>query len=562
MALKVEIAGVDQAAAKKIDLDAGITVNLGPVNNRATATFTCIRGYIPDRFDEVTIYKKDGVTPLFGGVIVKRPQSSGQGFDAQLVRTTVEVGDYMTYTQWCYTSLTYSATTTLKQVLLDLVTEKLSAYGIAVDAGQVDGPNLAAFTWENKRVDEALRELAERTGYVIRITAGKKLTAFVLGTDPAPYSMTDAAPHCTNITWGDGDALPANYVELECGQGQQARSEDFAATVPPYGGGLAYYTTSLPASQNINDAWPNTLVVNGAVIGPVSWGDDVAFAWWWDYENHRLTHVEARGGYMPVGGDVITIAYTAQYPFVVSATSGASPRVEYREARPDVFDADQAQEIADGLLEEFDQEPRTLEAETVDDGFEPGQSLTVNLTARSIAGTFYIDDVVVRILTADNWEYTVSAVETSTYQGSYQDQWRALTGGGGTSVAVVSGSGGSSGTVNVSAVYLGGSRDRGVHKNPAAWSPVVDYVSFVATASFSGVVRVELKARNAGIGVKARLYNVTDAASVQESSLVTSQTFQATSFLVAIVSGKTYRLELLADTADQDAYAIGTLESV
>jgi hypothetical protein len=75
------------------------------------------------------------------------------------------------------------------------------------------------------------------------------------------------------------------------------------------------------------------------------------------------------------------------------------------------------------------------------------------------------------------------------------------------------------------------------------------------------MVRVDLWARTAGVGVTARLYNVTDATVTGTSAKITATTATETTFSVALVKGKKYRLEIISDTASESAYGIGQLES-
>ena len=87
----------------------------------------------------------------------------------------------MTFADWCFTSLAYTVPTLLKDVLTDLVDTHLAQYDITLADDQVDGPSLAAFTWTDKRVSDALRELSGLTGYVVHFTPDKTLEMFEPG---------------------------------------------------------------------------------------------------------------------------------------------------------------------------------------------------------------------------------------------------------------------------------------------------------------------------------------------------------------------------------------------
>ncbi len=513
-----------------------------PLNDRATAGFTCKPTLQPDRFQEVIIYAQDGTTPLFGGVILKRV-ASGTAGKLSVMSTAIECGDFATYTDWCYTTVTYSAPVLLKDVLTDLITDHLATYGLALDVAQVDGPTLAAFTWTNKRVSDALRELSERTNYVFRVSAGKKLKMFVPGTDAAPYAITDAAPHCIDLSWADTSEPPANTVILQCGPtGTLERTQTWIAN----GSDTSWVTDIRSASDSI----PGYVTVGG-VFKTVGTGGS--------YEWDPLTSTLSLGtDSTPVATTTIVLVYTAVYPFTVSATSGASPVIEYLAAREDILDVAPAQEAADGLLDALNQEPLELTAVSWDHGWAPGQALTVNITPRAVNSSFTITSVGLSFSHDRHWVYSFTAIENATYQGNYLDEWRELTGGGSGAADVISAGGGSSGSATVlsSPFYLGGSRNIGSQETELGWSPIINYTTFIAPASFTGRVRVDLFALHAGIGVKARLRNVTDSTDV-ESSLVTSQTPTAVTIISPILAGKAYRLERRPDTINETVFAAG-----
>jgi len=92
-----------------------------------------------------------------------------------------------------------------------------------------------------------------------------------------------------------------------------------------------------------------------------------------------------------------------------------------------------------------------------------------------------------------------------------------------------------------------------------AWVPIANYVpAEINSASYpSATARVvcDLWAGTSGVGVQARLYNVTDAVSVGTSATVTSTEATDATFSVALTSGvKSYRVEVTADTEGVDIF--------
>lgn len=109
-------------------------------------------------------------------------------------------------------------------------------------------------------------------------------------------------------------------------------------------------------------------------------------------------------------------------------------------------------------------------------------------------------------------------------------------------------------------VYLGGSRSISVAPSPAAYTPVPDYLDFVAPWTMTGTVRADIWTRNAGVTVTAQLYNVTDATVTGTSSGVTQVTATEVTFAVSLVAGKRYRLRILASAAGEGVFGIGKFE--
>ncbi len=94
-----------------------------------------------------------------------------------------------------------------------------------------------------------------------------------------------------------------------------------------------------------------------------------------------------------------------------------------------------------------------------------------------------------------------------------------------------------------------------------AYTPVPNTHYFYASGSFVGVVRAWIWARNPGVAVRARLYDMTDAVAVGTSSLVTATSRPALpeAFNVTITQDHFYRLDIITDTASEDGYGIGDL---
>lgn len=536
MAWRIEIGGVNKTTSIASGRTTQITRML---NERAKMRFSAAPGYVPARFAEVVAYARDGTTPLFGGVVLTRASADFGSPLATPFFTDIDCGDYLTYFDWAYNTLTYIAPVTLETVLNDIVSQLPGSYGITVDATQVTGPTLAPFSWVRKRASDAVRELSDRTGYVALVSPLKALKMFVPGTDPAPFAMTDSATHCRSFHWRDSDRKPANTVTGIFGPtGPQVTEQLWTAD------GIA--TSWEVDIQTVLGAWNRGLINEGGTDRTLS-GVGGGGYYEWD-ETDGLGTISVGAGATPGAATVLSFVYTAQYPFTVTETSGATPVIEDQYADPSIVVYAQGVEDVQGRLAQLDQQPREIDVMSIDGGWAPGQALSVTVTGR-LTADFIITEDTITLKTNEFWEHQFRATESETYQGSYLEQWREMTGGS-SGISTVSGGGGSTVvTVLSSPVYMGGSTATAV-TNPTTKKLIPNAAVYVASATFTGRLRVSIRARDGGVGVKAI---ISDGTTDTATSVVTSTTFTPITAIVAIVSGQTYRV-YLENTAAGDGY--------
>jgi hypothetical protein len=430
MAFKVTINAVDKTSLLSQATNPQVTMKQ---NERSQATLSFIPGYVPARFQPIVIYDIDGVTPVFGGLVM---QCSTEAIEQGSLQhsTHVQCSDYMVYADWSFWTKTYVAPVTLKTVLQNLITDKLGAYGITLDAAQDNGDTFAPFTigvaGVGVQVSQVLRNLATACNppRVIQMTPGKAISIVAPGSGVAPFNISDANPHCIDLEWEHSTFTPTNKIILICG---------------PTGTGTPQQTWTANGVQTswevdikaVVGGWFGLVTVGGVPYGTVSAPGQGGY-FYWDETVGRGT-LSVGTGSVPPNGTVLEFKYTAQYPFTVTATSGASPVIEQQFSDPDELSVTSAQARVNGLLAQLNQSPRDATILTKDRGWAPNQALTVTLTAREItAATFAISQVSAEFMefytgSGPMWIYTLSASETTVYQGSYLDQMRELLGGGG-----------------------------------------------------------------------------------------------------------------------------------
>lgn len=423
MAWKTTINAVDKTTSILTARPPTITKTL---NGRAMSRFSCEPGYIPDRFQEVVHYAQDGTTPIYGGLVFTR-DVGGMAFGVESLETAVTTTDFSTYMDWAVTSAVYASPVTLKTVLTDLVAA--TGNGLTLDAGQVDGPTLAAFSFApNTFVSDAMRQVLSRcAGFVARVSPTKVLKAFVLGTDAAPQTITDGDLNCQDVRWRDSAEPAANRVILRCG---------------PSSGAFLY--TGFRTQAGAASSWqfdvrgytsPWTILVAGLFVDVTPVGGGGRYEW--DEATYTL-HVGTDG--VPANGTIFEVSYYVYYPFEVEAATGASPVVTHRATAEHIIDVPAALEALAVELDRVDQSPRELTVTSLEHGWEPGQALTMALASR-LTVTSYITQVTIQLNTDTHWVYRFNATESTGYPGSAIDAWRGLLSGGssgGSAISVVS----------------------------------------------------------------------------------------------------------------------------
>jgi len=523
----------------------------------------------------------DDATTIFGGTIRIPIEQGLGGKPIWGIATRIECVDFNAFCDQRYVKEDIAAGQNLIQVLTTLVAY-LAAFGVSLDAGQAAWGTLPAFSWHYKKLSEALNELSTVTGWPWNIDYSKHLRMFEPGTLTPAFPITDALITKTNL---DIQVVPsrtnyANRIILICGSGTGTDSENMTVSQGVSSGGYTRWTplasVEWNCSQNINDVWPNELVVNAVNQGPISWGFDVSFAWWWDYTTHQLVYTESFGQIPYAPTDVITIGpFTIIYPFVYIAEDSGEQTLhgiwEQVVSVPDCLDDETAEVLGAGYLAMRLPVPKVVTYQTLLGGVAPGQTQSIQVSARNINNTFLIMEVRTRLLIGGILIRTVKAIEGTTYQDVYQGSWRDVykqwSGGAGTSGAMVISGGGGGGTgIAKTGYFLGGSAIEPVTSPAPTWVSASDgavqiSLNTVARGSTSARVTVRLKARSAGVSVTARLQNISDGLTVGTSAVVTSTSWTTVTFGATLTPGtKIYELQVLPSAAHEPVYGVGYLE--
>lgn len=553
--IRIMIAGVDVSLeVAAADLELGL-------NRQATGELELGDGYIPDRGADVLIYARDGVTPIFGGLVLAR-NVDGMTASNPANKTKADLVDYsVVFDDADPITIVSTISQDLEDVIASIVAQSLAVYGITYDEAPT-GQTVPPIEWNGISVADAFKRITDATGVVFRVLPLKALDVFVPLDSAAPATITDANVNAFDLRWNDPPGLAKNTVDLTCGPTGNgiatqewtadgiatswevdiqavigdawagARSHGFlgvtgnfadgdtitlgsstytmrtalvgdvagevligadgnaslaniVAAIVNGGGGVYAPSTPVNADADAYIRFPDQLAANALVVGVA--GDAIALATtggagqWYGEGGIPIDHLQlgsdpsgaagwtqgyilengtlartlgapgsgsdyewnvatGRGtvtlaGTAPAPGTLLELKYLAVYPFHVIVSSGTPPRT-FREAHPEIVVYASGIALATQILARESADRRELEVFTDVDGFLPGQALDVDTTYRGgIDALFLVATVRIKLVNADLWEYTITGQQSDEYAGSFVDQWKSLTSGGGSAAA-------------------------------------------------------------------------------------------------------------------------------
>lgn len=382
--------------------------------------------YVPALDDEI-IVTEDG-TRIFGGNITSLTKAGLGGVGLTAIVNRISATDFNGIAQRRYANETLAAGT-LKSMLTTLVANYLDDYGVTLHASQANGATLAAATFEYRRVDEVLNDLAAATGWVWEIDYSKVLRMKAPGADAAPFDVIE----------NDGNAIgdieieyskvqTANRVRVIVGSDSVvAKEETFTAT-----SGQTSFPLTYPLNDGSIDPYRNIIgtitrnVVNFETVG------SSGATWTYDY----ATNAVVRSSGVTLGQSVL-VRYKAKFPITVSAEDAADIAThgltEAIVTRTDLFDADQAQAIADGLLVTRTPSAQRVTYQTDSTGLAVGMSQHITAASRHLDEDCIVTDIRASHVAGQIVRRKVTAEVGTQFTGSWRDTYKAWSGGGSSS---------------------------------------------------------------------------------------------------------------------------------
>jgi hypothetical protein len=416
--------------------------------------------YEPSPHDELLLLENG--TRIFGGrveAVVRSGLNSAGNTDG--LRYNVTAKSFSIYPQRRIVTITLAAAN-LKTQLAQLNTAAFATdFGTGIHASQANGPTMPEIAFTDTRCDEILDVMMKTAtdiaadGYVWNIDENNKLRATSTGELTAPFNIVDGDDNAIRDIVVDEtrNDLYANRLLIQIDSGPATSSESFVAADGVTAGGLITFTADYPASQSINDVYPNVLYIDGVAESVIGFEASQLGPqdWYWNPATSPATLVYpiAGGRPFPTGAEVVTIEYAIRYPItkVVEDAAGIAAYGKWdRRIKPPTAMGDAAlQSYAEGVLASLSPVKQEVRYPTLQTGIRPGMTQTVNSGKRNINETVLVQEVSTVWLTDKQAERQVSAVVSNAFQGTFRgtlDQW--MKGGGGGGAAVTTGvSGGS-----------------------------------------------------------------------------------------------------------------------
>lgn len=370
-----------------------------------------------DTDDPVSILNETGSTTLFNGEVLNVRDSPIMDPNVGTESAIDAVDKGRNFDHRIIPSVTFPSGTTLRDIVDYVVNNFLLAeYGVSRDAGMASGPALDGFTIDYASVTEVFNKLTELTGWPWRLTPSLVIEMAAPGTWTAAFSLTSSNGKIWGglPTWVKSKKQKINRVYVKYGGERQIeKTQSFTATA-----GQTVFTLDYPAvGANLR----GYITVNGAFT-PLG-----AAPWSWDAGTNSIIH--ATGA---TAGTVVSVdAYDAQFPLIAMAENGSAAMtpLEARHIYPEVFDKDEAQQIADALLAKYEAAPRVLTVKTRA-GFEmPGTVFTISVPERAISSSSWmIQTVNIRTDQDQRFTYEYTCVEGTLGVDTWIDSFRSMLG--------------------------------------------------------------------------------------------------------------------------------------
>lgn len=536
MAVSFEINGVDRLAylrdgSGNVDKIGGIEVFDFELWDR---TSPGAGAYRPTRGQSVRIEHDSDL--LFGGEVVNVLESAivnEDGATVTVLRVTA-VGRERAAERILIDRLTITGGDVL-EIADDLCSTYLAPFGITNIGATSGGPTVPTIEVDHQTLAAVFARLQQHSGYVARINGDDEFALV------APGDLTGTAITTSNARTVERLTVETSGVERVTrlffqtgGSGTithtESRVGDGTARVFP----LNVEPTVIPTEVD----------ENGTIYALPS------ATWTYNADLKAIVRASALGNGTPV-----SVSYAVDLPawgraWDTSTTDStgawtASALVDGVVHLGDLTDVVEATAWARAEVARRVSEPQVVRVSTTTPGYYPLQQIGITLTDLGVSGTFLVQQVRVRILTADEVIYDLTCIEGDDMGRTWLDYYRErpASTGGGIVVASTGGGGSVSGTASLQRIPLGGDNYRG--DRPSDWTDIPNAIPIrFGGAAMAGtwtlrVYRRVTSTTSPATNVDVRLYDVTSATTLATIAGTSATTFTVgtTTFAAPLTEG-------------------------
>jgi hypothetical protein len=537
MALTFEINGVDRLAYLRdgtgvVDKVGGVEVFDCELWERTSPGASAYR---PTRGQSVRVEHDSAL--LFGGEVVdvvERAVWGDAGVPTATVLRVTAVGRERVADRILIDRLTITGDDVLV-IADDLCSTYLAPFGITNIGATSGGPTVPTIEVDHQTLSAVLARLQQHSGYVPRINGDDEFAMV------APGDLTGTA-----ITTSNARTVERLTVQTS---GVERVTRLFFQTG---GSGTVTHTES-----RVGDGTATVFLLNvePSVIPTEVDENGTPYAlpsatWTYNSDLKAIVRASALGNGTPV-----SVSYAVDLPawgraWDASTTDStgawtASALVDGVVQLGDLTDVVEATAWARAEVARRVSEPQVVQVSTETPGYYPLQQIGITLTDMGVSGTFLVQSVRVRILTADLVIYDLTCIEGDDMGRTWLDYYRErpASTGGGIVVASTGGGGTVSGTASLQRIPLGGDNYRG--DRPSGWTDIPNAIPIrFGGAAMAGtwtlrVYRRVTSTTSPTTNVDVRLCDVTNAVTLATIAGTSATTFTVgtTTFAAPLTEG-------------------------
>ncbi|MCF7819871.1 MAG: hypothetical protein K9M44_00165 [Candidatus Pacebacteria bacterium] len=380
----------------------GIEDNINEQPNLCNFTIKVFEGqnYKPEISDIVEVF--DGAEKIFAGKIIR----VGNYAEGDVIYYEIETKDYTLDLDRILVIERFE-NKTVNEIIEFLVTNYLASTGITYNNVNCN-LEVTVVAFNNLSVSKCLTELCELFNYSWYIDYERDIHFFAKNDEPAPFNIADSSDNYIRDSLSIENDLSQlrNVVIIEGGE----ITSDNERTKPHTGdGNQKSFATDYKFSKK------PTVKVNSieVSVGTEFLNSDDDYDCLWSYNEKYVRFVVP-----PVSGDLIEISGYYLIPIMAQVEDNASisryGRFEFKKIDKSIKTTNEAKQYGEAQLSAYANTIREGGFRTYLSGLSSGQTISINLSTRSINENFLIMRVSLKMFTATEGEWTVELATLKT----------------------------------------------------------------------------------------------------------------------------------------------------